>query len=338
MNYKILLKTLLILLGIILFIFAIKILTVFLPTDFDFLSPNKSDINVPNRGEETDDKDVIFFPLQAQYGFTLDGVKGCSKDYKSGIFEKEYSYSTSGSCWNSSCALNISFSEKIPKDISLYVIKNGHCELEKFEVPNPLDTVGYSVDLQLTQTQKNNLSIIRGDEVKLKKANGYSLDSKNQFYFYDNKLAEDIILVNGKEKGKVYFSKEARNKSSKTIDDSSVSSSKIDIPHPKEIFTITCDSNRICEQVANSYLVNIDGIYFIPNDEFIVKCMRDKSASKYCNIMINIGHISTPKFQSDAEMNRYIKVAKNPEFNDDLKDWEKARFIKAKEKIVQSMK
>jgi len=325
MNYNILLKTLFIFLAILLFSFALKTLAVFLSTDFDSLSPNKSDIHVANLGEETDEKDVIFFPLQTQYGFTLDGVKGCIKDYQSGIIEKGYSYSTNGSCWNGSCALNISFSEKIPKDISLYVIKDGHCELEKFEVSSPLDTVGYSVDLQLTQTQKNNLSIIRGDEVRLKEAKGYSLDSKNQFYFYDNKLAEDTILVNGKEKGKVYFSKEAK-------------SSKIDIPHPKKIFTITCDSNRICEQVANSYLVNIDGIYFIPNDEFIIKCMRDKSASKYCNIMINIGHISTPKFQSDAEMNRYIKVAKNPEFNDDLKDWEKARFIKAKEKIVQSMK
>ena len=336
MKSNILKKALFIFVAIILLVILALQTVKLLSSDLDSLSLNKSDINVANLKDE---KDIIYFPLQTQYGFTLDGVKGCTKDYNSAIIEKGYNYSTSGSCLNGACTLKISFSEKIPKDISLYVIKNGQCELEKFEVPSSLDIVGYSVDLQLTQTQKNNLSITHGDKVRLKEANGHSIDRKKQIYFYNNKLAGDTILVNGKAKGKVYFSKKARKKRAKAIGDSSVSSNKINIPHPKKLFTITCDSNRTCELVANSYIVNIDGIYFIPNDEFIEKCMRDKSASKYCKIMINIGHSSKPNFPSDAVMNSYIeKVAKNPEFNDDLEDWEKARFIKAKEKLIQSMK
>ena len=326
---KILVKFILIFWGIVLGVIVIKSLINFLPKDFDFSFEN----NIATSSQPKQDNE-IYLPLQKQYGFTLDNVQGCVQNYKSGIYQKGYNFDTSGQCWNDICKLTIQFQEKIPKTINLYIKHGSDCNLQKFNVPKVLNTIGYYVDLQLTDTQKQNLGISPGDKIQLKQANGYTIDSQHQLYFYTNKISEDTILINNNNKGKIYFSKgKVSNLLSKSIH-----IPDINIPHPKKLFTYTCDENRVCEKSANTYIINIDGIDFIPDESFIIGCVQNTSSSKYCKSMTTIGTIERPIFTSDAQMNRYIKdTNNNPEFNDSLKNWEKDRLKKAKEKIINSI-
>jgi len=332
MNNKILITIAYLVIGS---LFGTFILNVLVGYYFDHSSTKSTIPSLPSKVKSYS-TEGIYFPLKEQYGLTLNNTKSCEMDSKSLIQEEGYHYDMNSNCWNDSCTVNVNFSKKIPKELSLYVSENNNCLLKKFKVEDYIKVVGYVVDLQLTQTQKDKLHIKYGDKINLAHSNGYSLNSQNQFYFYETKLLEDDILVNNIKKGKVYFSNKGKLES--TNNNVIENTNKIHIPHPKELFTYTCDNSRKCEKKANSYIINVDGLDFIPDDEFIQKCMENKSASKYCNTMIEIGNISTPQFNSESEMNQYIKMTKNPEFNDMLEEWEKNRFIKAKEKLIKSIK
>ena len=321
-------KFILIFWGIVLFAIVIKALIDFLPKKFDFSF--KNNIITSNNSKQDNE---IHLPLQEQYGFILDNVQSCTKNYKSGIYQKGYSFNTSGQCSNDFCKLTIELKEKIPKTISLYIKNGNDCNLQEFSVPKVLNTIGYYIDLQLTDVQKNNLGIITGDKIRLKQASGYSIDSQHQLYFYTSKVSEDTILINDENKGKVYFSKiKNLNPSSKKI-----TTPAIDIPHPKKLFTYTCDKDRLCKQVANTYIINIDGVDFIPSEKFILTCLSNKQANKFCTFFIKVGDTASMRFDSKAMMNSYINMSKNPEFNDSLKTWEKKRLEKAKQKIENSL-
>ena len=333
MNYKILTNVLFLFGGTLLTAFVLKtVANAYYNND----SSNKSKHTYIKHAENNHHKGDIYFPLKEQYGVILKNTKSCQVDSKSLLMEEGYNYSTNSSCINGSCTLSVDFSGKIPKELSVYVDKGGDCTLKKIQVKEHLEVIGYVVNLQLSQAEKDKLHIKENDEIRLAHSNGYSLNNVNKFYFYKNKILEDDILVNDKKKGKVYFSntRVANTTNTKAVK----SNTKIKVPHPKELFSYSCDENRQCEKKANSYIVNVDGLYFIPDDEFIVSCMDDKSSSNYCSSMIQIGNIERPKFDSDAVMNAYIKSTKNPEFNESLEDWEKDRFKKVKDKLMKSIK
>lgn len=331
MKNEILIKIIFLFGGSLLLAITLKLLTSL------YFNYSSIEFNLPSFANivKSDDKDVIYFPLNEQYGLTFKNTKSCKMDANALLIEKGYEYDMNSNCWNASCTVNIAFSEKIPTELSLYVSEGNDCLLKKFKVEEYLKVVGYVVNLQLTQIQKDKLLIGNNDEVRLAQSTGYSLSNKNQFYFYKMKLLEDDILVNNQKKGKVYFTNKGNLEiASNKITDNDI---KIQVPHPKQLFTYTCDNNRRCEKKANSYIMNLDGLDFIPEDEFIINCMKDNSSSNHCNKMITIGDITTPKFNSDTQMNHYIKGTLNPEFNDSLEEWEKNRFIKVKEKLIKSM-
>ena len=332
MNNKILINIAFLIFGSLFAAFMLKTLVSFY---YDHSSTKFTIPSLPST-VKSHSTESIYFPLKEQYGLTLNNTKSCEVNSKSLILEEGYHYNMNSNCWNDSCTVNVNFTKKIPKELSIYVSENNNCILKKFKVEDYIKVVGYVVDLQLTQTQKDKLHIKYGDKIRLAQSNGYSLNSQNQFYFYKTKLLEDDILVDNMKKGKVYFSNKGKieNTNNKVIENVN----KIHIPHPKELFTYTCDNSRKCEKKANTYIINVDGLDFIPDEEFIQKCMENKSASRYCNTMIEIGNVSTLKFNSENEMNQYIKETKNPEFNDMLEEWEKDRFERVKEKLMRSIK
>jgi len=324
MNNKVLTRILFIFFGGLLFAFTFKsVMSLYVKHFSDEFNLN----NVLDSIEKEYDNKSVYFPLKEQYGFTLNDTESCAQEKTSLLTDQTYNLNSN--CWNDSCSINIKFLETIPQNISLALLKNGKCVVEEVKVPKSLDTVGYFVDLKLTQKQQDKLSILNQNKVRLSEATGYSLNSKEHLYFYETKLLQDEILVDGKNKGTIYFSKQG--------DDEVETSEKIEIPHPTELYTFRCNSDRRCEIEANTYIVNLNGVDFIPNDEFIMNCLGGDSTSKYCSSMTKIGKVRTITFNSNSVMNSYIKESLNPEFDDSLETWEKERFMKAKEELMQNM-
>ncbi len=327
MNMRIVLKILLMFWGIILAGILIKALTNIKVENFDFDFLQKvSQFN--NKNDQT-----IYFPLQEQNGFVIHGYKSCVKDYKSAFYVKGYSFNTSGSCYNNSCKIQIEFKEKIPQAVKLYIKSDNDCKLKEFNVPKTLNTIGYFVNLQLSEKQKSDLTIQSGDKIRLEHANGYSLSANTQLYFYDTQFSEDNILVNDTIVGQVFFNKNAIHPQNTQTN----KETKINIPHPKELYTYTCDSTFLCKQEANTYIVNVDGINFIPSKELIFTCLKNTQSNKFCTFFKKIGSIKSLKFDSKAMMSSYIKMTKNPEFNDSFPSWNKKRLEQAKQKIENSL-
>ena len=339
-----LMKVLLVFWGIVLVSMALKFLSSILPNkiDFSFSDYINTDaiskmlhISTPDNAV---DENLIYFPLQKRYGLNLQGYEGCVKDYTAGKYERGFSYSTSSMCMNGECELNVEFQEKIPKKIKLYIKSVNDCSLKEFEVPKTLDAIGYFVNLQLTPKQKTKLGIHSGDKIRLEHANGYSLSGNKQFYFYDIPVDKDNIVVNDTIVGEVLFNKNASHTQTTQLSEEETEKEvEIDIPHPKELYTFTCDDNMLCQKEANTYIVNVDGVDFIPSKAFILTCLADKHANKFCTFFTPMGHTETMKFDSIPMMHSYIDMTKNPEFNDSFKAWEKERLQKAKEKIENSL-
>jgi hypothetical protein len=112
---------------------------------------------------------------------------------------------------------------------------------------------------------------------------------------------------------------------------------KIDVPHPKKLYTFKCNSHMTCKKIANTYIVNVDGIDFIPSKQFIFTCLTHKNTNKFCTSFIPIGDTESIQFDSIPMMHSYIDNSKNPEFNNHLTDWKKRNLKKAKEKIKSSL-
>ena len=128
-------------------------------------------------------------------------------------------------------------------------------------------------------------------------------------------------------------------KENKTLQENASSTKKVelDIPHPKELYTFDCDDHMECTKEANTYIVNVDGVEFIPSKAFTLTCLEKKDTNKLCTYFIPRGHTESMKFDSIPMMHSYMDMTKNPEFNDDLKAWEQKRLEKAKQKIEESL-
>ncbi len=128
-------------------------------------------------------------------------------------------------------------------------------------------------------------------------------------------------------------------KENKTLQENASSTKKVelDIPHPKELYTFDCDEHMECTKEANTYIVNVDGVDFIPSRAFILMCLEKKDSNKLCTHFIPRGHTESMKFDSIPMMHSYMDMTKNPEFIDDLKAWEQKRLEKAKQKIEESL-
>jgi len=331
MNMRIILKMLLIFWGIVLAGMLVKSLTSIKIEKFDFNFLQK---NTQVKNNDT----TTYFPLQKRYGLKLQGYEGCVKDYTAGKYERGFSYSTSSMCMNGECELNVEFQEKIPKKIKLYIKSVNDCSLKEFEVPKTLDAIGYFINLQLSTKQKAKLGIHAGDQIRVEHANGYSLSGNKQFYFYDTPIDKDNIVVNDTIVGEVFFNKNASHTQTTQVHKEEAKKEvEIDIPHPKELYTFTCDANMLCQKEANTYIVNVDGVDFIPSKAFILTCLADKHANNFCTFFIPLGHTESMKFDSKSLMNSYMNMSKNPEFNDSFQTWEQKRLEKAKQKIENSL-
>ena len=333
-------KILLIFWGIVFVTVGLKYVSTLLPNKIDFSFSDYINTDTISKAlhistpDNSENENLIYFPLQKRYGLNLQGYEGCIKDFTAGKHEKGFNYSTNSMCMNGNCELNVEFEEKIPKKIKLYIKNNDDCSLKEFKVPKTLDEIGYFVNLQLSPIQKVNLDIHTGDKIRLEQANGYSLSGSKQYYFYDTPIDKDNIVVNDTIVGEVFFNKNASHEQTTQAYENKVKKEvKINIPHPKELYTYTCDSNLLCKKEANTYIVNIDGVDFIPSEKFILTCLSNIQSNKFCTFFTKIGDTSSMKFNSKAMMDSYINMSKNPEFNDSFKTWEQKRLETAKQKI-----
>ncbi len=241
------------------------------------------------------DEREIRIPLEEYFGLVIEGAEGCMKDHK--FHTSKESLNTSSSCWNGECKVTVEFGNSIPKEVGLYIKENGKCVEKKFQVANNIQTIGYRVDLQLTQEQKSFLGIVSGDKVELKNANGYSLNILHQHYYYDTKANKDMIVVNDEERGTVYFTTNNRTKVQGVTP-----STKDTIK--KYIFTYTCNTKTSCTRTANTYILQIDGLFVELEIDFVEECTKDRSegkkVNKYCKDIIFPG--STKSFTASANV------------------------------------
>lgn len=111
--------------------------------------------------------------------------------------------------------------------------------------------------------------------------------------------------------------------------------SAVKIPRPMELFEFSCDGNRVCTQTAKTYVVYVDGIGIVPEDEFVAGCLRDKQTHYYCRYMFHMGDTKTINFDSEQEMRSIIKmVSKNLEYDSNARNFfGKDRYERAKAKL-----
>jgi hypothetical protein len=77
----------------------------------------------------------------------------------------------------------------------------------------------------------------------------------------------------------------------------------------QSLFDLSCSSSTSCTQTANTYLVQVDGLYIEPNQEFIDKCLTDRAInapiSIYCKQMILPG--DSESFNASAKVIEHLK-------------------------------
>ena len=114
--------------------------------------------------------------------------------------------------------------------------------------------------------------------------------------------------------------------------------SEIVIPHPKNLYTYKCDERMRCESRANTFIVNMDGIDFIPPKEFVLKCIDNSTISNYCQKMINIGTYNSIVWPDQASVD-YVtgEFNKNPEFSNTLTKRQIKSIKKSKEELLRSI-
>ncbi|NOR56536.1 MAG: hypothetical protein GQ531_10040 [Sulfurovum sp.] len=191
--------------GIFALLLVVKIVVGIAPTSLNFSFVDGIMTKITEAKE-----DRLTFALEARKGMVLSTIKGCIKEHNAGIYERGYSYGTQGQCMNGLCSLTVEFNQEIPKKVQLYVQKNAACVLQTFEVPKTLETIGYQVNLQLSQIQKEHLGIKQDDKIILEHSNGYSFSGKDRFYYYDAALTEDMLSVNDAVLTSVYFTQKSK--------------------------------------------------------------------------------------------------------------------------------
>ena len=108
--------------------------------------------------------------------------------------------------------------------------------------------------------------------------------------------------------------------------------STIKIPQPDKLYEFTCNVSRLCKKEALTYVVNVDGLDFIPDENFIQSCHENKQNNKYCVYLIEVGTIETLQMPSEHIKNFYIERAKNPALNNNYN--KKMRLKNAKQSLM----
>ena len=114
--------------------------------------------------------------------------------------------------------------------------------------------------------------------------------------------------------------------------------SEVVIPHPKKLYTYKCNEQRRCESKSNTFIINMDGIDFIPPKEFILKCIKNRTINNYCQKMIIPGTYDSILWPDQASLD-YVtgKFNKNPEFSDTLTKRQIKSIKKSKEELLRSI-
>jgi hypothetical protein len=76
-----------------------------------------------------------------------------------------------------------------------------------------------------------------------------------------------------------------------------------------EFFDLYCSGPTTCKKTANTYVVNIDGLFIEPNEHFVQTCLEQKKrhevSNSYCLQMYAPGDDET--FSAPANLIKHIK-------------------------------
>jgi hypothetical protein len=77
----------------------------------------------------------------------------------------------------------------------------------------------------------------------------------------------------------------------------------------KKFFTLSCSSATTCTKTANTYLVNVDGLFVELSPEFVEQCQKNEAnnveINLYCKKMIAPGHTET--FSAPADVIKHLQ-------------------------------
>ena len=300
---------------IVIVVLGLKYASETVPSDFfDFLK-DKEEIKV--KKVETGE---INMPFNERKALKIKGYNGCSVNNKYHKSKENIHYSNT--CSHGRCTILAEFGEGalIPPAIELYVRVNGKCIAENFMVKENLISVGYFVDLSLTEAQLTHLGIKYNDKITLTRAIKEELTVNHKHYFYDKDLLSDTLSVNDKIIGKVNFIMDRKKSLVKEENKKGFlkEESALDLVYYK------CDIKfRKCDITYTSNVVMIDGVY-LNADNLYNACKTVKSKAKICSAIKETSSQVT-FYKETKEMKEILRNFSN--YNFSKKQIEKAKLI-----------
>ena len=153
-----------------------------------------------------DSRLAIRVPLQKEYGMVINGFRKCSP--QAGI-RNEPDFSSS--CTDGLCTIVVTFDERVPYSVGLYVEKENQCRYERFTTENKTRVVNYFAKIEINDALESVLEKPVGDyDVGSLKSLGqitYQLmGSKKVILNYgEKKIISDVLTINNEAKASILF-------------------------------------------------------------------------------------------------------------------------------------
>lgn len=153
-----------------------------------------------------DSRLAIRVPLQEEYGMVTNGFRKCSP--QAGMRDEP---DFSASCTDGFCTIVVTFDERVPDSVGLYVEKENQCRYERFTSENRTKIVNYFAKIEINDALESVLETPVGDyDVGSFKSLGqitYQLmDSKKVILNYgEKKIISDVLTINNEAKASILF-------------------------------------------------------------------------------------------------------------------------------------
>lgn len=155
---------------------------------------------------DVDGRISIRVPLRKEYGMVIDGFKKCSPP--AGMRdEPDYT----ASCTDGCCTIVVTFDERIPHSIGLYVEKGDACLYERFDTEEKVKVVNYFAKVEMSDALVKALALPADDyDVGSLKAHGriaYQMNGSKKviFNYGEKKIVSDQLTINGEVRAPIIF-------------------------------------------------------------------------------------------------------------------------------------
>ena len=155
---------------------------------------------------DVDGRLCIRVPLQEEYGMVINGFRKCSPP--AGLRdEPDYA----ASCTDGRCTIVVTLDEEIPDSIGLYVEKGDACLYEQFSTAERSRVINYFAKVEMSDAIESALALAVDDydvgSLKAARHIAYRImgSKKVILHYGDNRVASDLLTVNGEVRASIVF-------------------------------------------------------------------------------------------------------------------------------------